>query len=232
MRPLPAPGPRTAPAGKAAPAAVADGEHAGARAPVRAPAAEAVAELREKGSRFLAVVRPAGGEKEVAEALAALARRFPDATHLCWAARLGSPARERSSDAGEPAGTAGVPILQALRGAGLSDALAVVVRWFGGVKLGRGGLARAYSAATREALRAVQVVERLPRLRIVLSVPHRRVGAVKRLLRPPGIELEAEEYGGASAELTLAVAEPRWRALARALADLKIDLEHARVTVV
>ena len=66
--------------------------------------------------------------------------------------RVGSPAVEGRSDAGEPAGTAGTPMLQVLRGAELSDVLAVVVRWYGGVKLGKGGLARAYAGAVREAL--------------------------------------------------------------------------------
>ena len=75
------------------------------------------------------------------------AASYPTPPHHCWAWRLGAPPRERSSDAGEPAGTAGVPMLQVLRGAGLSDVLAVVVRWFGGTKLGKGGLARAYAAA-------------------------------------------------------------------------------------
>ena len=93
-----------------------------------APGGEAQAEIREKGSRFLAVLGPAASEEEAKARLAGLEKLHPDATHHCWAWRQGSPPRERSSDAGEPAGTAGVPILQALRGAGLSDVMAVVVR--------------------------------------------------------------------------------------------------------
>src|SRR5687768_18408079 len=120
-----------------------------------APAGESRAEIREKGSRFLAVIGPAADEAAAKARLATLEREFPDATHHCWAWRLGSPPRERSSDAGEPAGTAGVPILQVLRGAGLSDAQAVAVRWFGGTRLGKGGLARAYAAAAREALQGL-----------------------------------------------------------------------------
>ena len=146
----------------------------------------------------------------------------PIATHHCWAWRLGTPPRERSSDAGEPAGTAGVPILQVLRGAGLSDALAVVVRWFGGTKLGKGGLARAYAAATREALQDLPVAARVPTARIALEIPYEKVGAVKRLLRPPEIELESEEYG-AAARLVLAVREERLGLLRQALADFGIE---------
>lgn len=186
-----------------------------------APAGEAWGELREKGSRFLAWIGPAAGEDAARAALDALAHRYPDATHHCWAWRLGSPPRERSSDAGEPAGTAGIPILQALRGAGLSDALAVVIRWFGGTKLGKGGLARAYAAAARAALAALPVVQKAPTVRISLRVPYERVGAVKRLIHPPEIELETEEYG-ADAHLVLCVHEDRRDAFRDALADLGV----------
>jgi uncharacterized YigZ family protein len=186
-----------------------------------AAAGESRAEIREKGSRFLAVIGPAADEAAAKAVLATLQKELPDATHHCWAWRLGSPPRERSSDAGEPAGTAGMPILQVLRGAGLSDVLAVVVRWFGGTKLGKGGLARAYAAATREALERLPVARRAATARIAVEVPYEKVGAVKRLLRPPEIELESEEYG-AAARLVLAAHEERLGILREALADLGI----------
>jgi uncharacterized YigZ family protein len=187
------------------------------------PAGEARAEIREKGSRFLAVIGPAAGEEAARAALDDLARRFPDATHHCWAWRLGSPPRERAADAGEPSGTAGVPILQVLRGAGLSDVMAVVVRWFGGTKLGKGGLARAYAAAAREAVSGLATVSRVPTATVALEVPYERVGAVKRLIHPPEVELEREEYGE-RARLVLIVHEERREALREALADLGIAL--------
>ncbi len=137
------------------------------------------------------MIGPAADEAAARALLAALEREIPDATHHCWAWRLGSPPRERSSDAGEPAGTAGVPILQVLRGAGLSDVMAVVVRWFGGTKLGKGGLARAYAAAAREALPGLPVAARVPTVRIAVEVPYEGSGAVKRLLHPPEVELES-----------------------------------------
>jgi uncharacterized YigZ family protein len=193
------------------------------------PARRTTAEIREKGSRFLAVIAAATDEEEARAALAGLARRHPDATHLCWALRLGWPPRERSSDAGEPAGTAGVPMLQALRGAGLSDVLAVVTRWFGGTKLGKGGLARAYAAAVRAALEQLPITRRVTRARLALSVPMGRLGAVKRLLRPPQVELESETYGQSAgapdaqrAEIVLLVDEDRRAAVEEALADLRI----------
>ena len=188
-----------------------------------APAGEARAEIREKGSVFLAVAGPAADEAAAKAMLAALEREFPGATHHCWAWRLGSPPRERAADAGEPAGTAGVPILQVLRGAGLSDVMAVVIRWFGGVKLGKGGLARAYAGAVREALRELPVASRVPTAMVAVEVPYERVGAVKRLIHPPAVELEAEEYGE-RARLVLAVHEERLPALREALAEMGISL--------
>jgi uncharacterized YigZ family protein len=185
----------------------------------RVPAATASAEIREKGSRFLAVILPATSEAEAKAALAGLAGRHPDATHHCWAWRLGFPPRERSADAGEPAGTAGLPILTALRGAGLSDALAVVARWFGGTKLGKGGLVRAYGAATREALAALAVRLRISTVPLTVELPYDKIGAVKRLIHPPEVELVAEEYG-AAARLRLEVAEERLADFTAALADL------------
>lgn len=190
----------------------------------QAPLAESRAEIREKGSVFLAVIGPAADEAAAKAALANLQKEFPDATHHCWAWRLGSPPRERSTDAGEPAGTAGVPILQVLRGAGLADAMAVVVRWFGGTRLGKGGLARAYAAAARGALAGLPVAARVPTVRVTVEVPYEKVGAVKRLLRPPEIELEGEEYGTA-ARLVLAVHEERRGVLQEALAELGIAPE-------
>jgi uncharacterized YigZ family protein len=187
------------------------------------PARQATAELREQGSRFLAVVGPASGEEEARAALALLARSHPDATHLCWAWRLGQPPRERSADAGEPAGTAGVPMLQVLRGAGLSDVLAVVARWFGGVKLGKGGLARAYAGAVRAALLSLPIEHRIARVRLTLSLPLDRVGSIKRLIRPPEIELESETYG-AEATLVLLVEEDRRVALEQKLANLRVEI--------
>jgi putative IMPACT (imprinted ancient) family translation regulator len=114
-----------------------------------------------------------------------------------------------------------VEFLLELRGAGLSDVLAVVVRWFGGTKLGKGGLARAYAAAAREALIGLPVARRVPTVRVALQVPYEKVGAVKRLIHPPEVELESESYAEA-AQLVLSVHEERRDDLREALADLGI----------
>ncbi len=178
------------------------------------------AAIREKGSRFLAVVRQAGDEESAKKALGELRRSFPDATHHCWAWRLGEPARERCSDDGEPAGTAGMPILQVLEGAGVSDVVAVVVRWFGGTKLGKGGLARAYAAAVREAMSEMERVERVPVVIRIVEVSYAGVGAVKRLVHPPEVELLDEQYGK-RAKLTLRVREDKVGEIEEMLAEIE-----------
>lgn len=108
-------------------------------------------ELREKGSRFLAEVFPVSDESAAKQALDSVRTRYPDASHHCWALRLGPPERrlERSDDDGEPGGTAGLPILGAIEREDLTDTLIVVTRYFGGTKLGKGGLVRAYGDAAR-----------------------------------------------------------------------------------
>ena len=163
-----------------------------------APRAEARVELREKGSRFLGLLLPATDERQIAETLEQVRARYPDATHHCWAYRVGWPPRERSSDDGEPSGTAGAPILRVLAGRELSDALVVVVRWFGGTRLGKGGLARAYGGASREVVEVAresgQLAERFPTVVLTIDVPYDRLGAVKRLLRPPEVVLEEDTY--------------------------------------
>ncbi len=186
------------------------------------PAATAEAEFRDRGSVFVAVLSPIASEEEARAALGQVERRFPDATHWCWAWRLGAEGRERASDAGEPAGTAGKPMLQVLRGAGISDVHAVVVRWFGGVKLGKGGLARAYAAAVRAALDGLPRTVRSVRLTLTLDVPYDKIGAVKRLIQPPTVALIAETYGE-SVRLDLAVVEENEAALRAALADLRLE---------
>ncbi|WP_432486657.1 YigZ family protein [Kineococcus sp. SYSU DK018] len=112
-------------------------------------------------SRFLCVLEPVPGEAAADDVVAAVRREFPDARHHCTARVLGDDGQvRRASDDGEPAGTAGAPMLAALDGAGVTDVVAVVVRWFGGVLLGTGGLVRAYGGAVAGALAEAGTVHR------------------------------------------------------------------------
>ncbi|HEU4950360.1 MAG TPA: YigZ family protein [Holophagaceae bacterium] len=115
--------------------------------------APATFKLREKASVFLAELHPAADAEARAGILAALRKRDFDATHHCSAWREGLPVWVwGADDDGEPSGTAGAPMLRVLEGAGLTDALAVCLRWYGGTKLGTGGLVRAYTEAVQGAL--------------------------------------------------------------------------------
>ncbi len=113
-------------------------------------------EIKVKGSRFIGRALAASTREQAAAALDGIRRRYHDATHHCSAWRVGAPgsAQTRSDDDGEPSGTAGPPILAAIEGGEIFDVLVVVTRYFGGTKLGGGGLVRAYGAAARQALEA------------------------------------------------------------------------------
>ena len=197
-------------------------EHPGE--PYLVPAGSARSELREKGSRFLAIVERAESEQTARQRLKSLASEHSEATHVCWAWRLGQPPREGRSDAGEPAGTAGTPMLQTLRGSELSDVLAVVVRWYGGVKLGKGGLARAYSRAVRLALEELPTVERIPTVLLEVLIPYFRFGEIKRAVHPPEVKIVGERYADESVQLTLEVAVGHLEWLRETLASLGAEV--------
>ena len=125
---------------------------------------------------------------------------FPDATHHCWASCVeGRPGErvERSHDAREPKGTAGPPILQAIRSSGLGNLVVVVSRYFGGTKLGKGGLARAYRAAATRALQEVPRVAAVPTSRLLISVPLQLDGEARHLLARHGGRVESSSYDDA-----------------------------------
>ncbi|MFU8839321.1 MAG: IMPACT family protein [Nitriliruptoraceae bacterium] len=134
--------------------------------PLDTIAAPVTAEREVERSRFLATLHPVADEDEANQLLAAARARWHDARHHASAMVLGPDGqRHRSSDDGEPAGTAGAPMLSVLVGAGLTDVVAVVTRWFGGTLLGAGGLVRAYGGTLSD---AVAVATRLIRHEVVL----------------------------------------------------------------
>ena len=163
----------------------------------RTLAAHAESRLKIERSEFLGIAFPCSSDEDFFAELQQIEKRHFDATHHCWAFRLfaGGNTRQRSSDAGEPSGTAGRPILSAIEGANLFDAGVVVVRWFGGVKLGTGGLSRSYRDAAAETLRIVHVEERLLYAAYDVEVPFDSVSVVYRLLDPPNIVLRNESFG-------------------------------------
>ncbi len=160
------------------------------------PRTHARSELRVRGSRFLATALPISNEEDGRRERAVLWRSFPDATHHCWALRLHTlqGERERQDDAGEPAGTAGMPILQAIRAAEVTNILVVVTRWFGGTRLGKGGLARAYRDVARTALAQAGVVRTVPALRLGLRGGLALDGEVRHLVARCGGRIEESSY--------------------------------------
>lgn len=134
----------------------------------RALAAPGTAELRVKGSRFLAEALPVATEEAAEAAIRAVRRREHGATHHCTAYRVGLDGLFRYNDDGEPSGTAGPPILRQIDGRAATNALVVVTRYYGGTKLGTGGLVRAYGDAASEALDAATIVTRVRRTTLCL----------------------------------------------------------------
>ena len=155
----------------------------------------APARFRHKIERsdFLGLAFPVQSDDDFFGALKQIEKEHFDATHHCWAFRL-RDGRQRSSDAGEPSGTAGKPILSAIESNDLADVAVVVVRWFGGVKLGTGGLSRAYRETAAQTLAGAQTVERLIYATYAVDVPFDSMSAVYRLLDPPNVVLEHEEF--------------------------------------
>ena len=138
-------------------------------------AGESVGELTLKGSRFIGIALPCPHEGDIQANLADLSARWRDATHYCWAAVFdGADRHERSSDNGEPSGTAGKPILSVLRGSGLCDTMVVVIRYFGGTLLGTGGLVHAYTEGAKLALKDAKGIDK--RACCVYSFHARRKG--------------------------------------------------------
>lgn len=179
-------------------------------------------EIRVQGSRFLAVAIEVANESEVRAHVGRIRRRDHDATHHCTAYRIGPPpdVLERFDDDGEPSGTAGKPILVAIEGREIHDALVVVTRWFGGTKLGSGGLARAYGASAAAALDAAPVRDIVLRREVRVACDFERIGAVEALLRREGgAVLGVVRRFEPDPVLTVAVRRSRAESIARALIE-------------
>ena len=170
-------------------------------------------ELEIKRSRFITVLRRTETEEQARALIAELRREFHDARHHCSAFVLG-PDRgvQRSSDDGEPSGTAGIPMLEALTkretfdgAADLSDITAVTVRYFGGILLGAGGLVRAYSESVSSALASAPLLRRRRMQLYAVPASHAGAGRLENELRSAGYTVRGTEYGAAGAVITVAL---------------------------
>ncbi|HEY6172733.1 MAG TPA: YigZ family protein [Candidatus Kapabacteria bacterium] len=146
-------------------------------------------ELKVVGSRFIADLYPVSTKEEIESYLDRIRKEFYDASHHCYAFRLGANAEQvRAADDGEPSGTAGKPILMVIEGAKLTNVLCVVTRYFGGTKLGTGGLARAYADAAKLAVEDAQIktVYHMKELRLTYSFDD--MSGVERMIAKYGAE--------------------------------------------
>lgn len=162
-------------------------------------AGDGEAEIEVKRSRFLCTLRRVEDETEARALVERLRKLHWDARHHCSAFRLGPPPQpvERSSDDGEPAGTAGAPMLEVLRGhagEGVSDVVAVVTRWFGGTLLGAGGLVRAYSEAVRAGLEGAGTLRRELVREYTVVAGHQAAGRLETGLRSAGVAVIDTTY--------------------------------------
>jgi len=177
--------------------------------------------IKIERSEFLGIAFAVSSEDDFFAELARISKQHFDATHHCWAFRLFAGERARSSDAGEPSGTAGKPILSAIEGADLFDAAVVVVRWYGGVKLGTGGLSRAYRESAASVLRDATTVERFVYGEVRVVVPFDALGTVYRLVSPPDVILSNESFGETNV-FTFSVRRSRVAEFAKTLTERRL----------
>lgn len=154
-------------------------------------------EMKEKGSRFIGHIFPAPSREKAEQYIASIRKEYYDATHNCSAYRLGfgDQALFYYDDDGEPAGTAGRPMYQALTSAGLTNTLILVTRYFGGTKLGTGGLARAYGSTASLTIRQAEIIEKIRTDTIRLQTSYQDISGVMRTIELFHASILEQEYG-------------------------------------
>lgn len=164
-------------------------------------------EFRVSNSRFYGTIGRADTVEDAKAFIRAVRDEMPDASHHVYAFKVGygSSVTEGMSDDGEPSGTAGPPALAVVRGADIGDIVLVITRYFGGTKLGTGGLVHAYGQTAREAISALKTEEKISRKTIGFDVPYNLYERVKRLVDEYAADIEEEDF---AAEVTLMIRIP------------------------
>ncbi|MBQ4346967.1 MAG: YigZ family protein [Firmicutes bacterium] len=158
-------------------------------------AGEGIAETIEKKSRFIATVRPVESEEEARAFIDGLKKKYWDATHNVFAYSVGiKNETHRFSDDGEPQGTAGLPVLSAITGAGLKNTAVVVTRYFGGTLLGTGGLVRAYGRSASEGIKAAGIVRRALMQELLISMDYSLYGKAEYIIRNAGLSIMDSQF--------------------------------------
>ena len=179
----------------------------------------AQAELVEKKSRFIATIRPVSSEEEAAAFIEEMKKKYYDARHNCSAFVIGSKGElTKSSDDGEPSGTAGRPMLEVLTGSGIRNIAVVVTRYFGGVLLGTGGLVRAYSGAVKMALEQCETITRRYGVQMLIKTDYNGVGKIQYLLGSKDVVIQDSVYA-ADVQMTVLVPIEEYDRLCKELVE-------------
>jgi uncharacterized YigZ family protein len=180
------------------------------------------AKLKEKGSVFIAQAFSVSSEDEAKTKMENVKKEFHDATHHCFAFRVGKGEKEifKYSDAGEPRGTAGKPILTAVQSKNLTDILVVVTRYFGGVKLGTGGLSRAYHGSALKVLDECEILKKIIKAKISLDVPLDFYGNVCKVMSRYNCDIKKTDFEEKNVRITLEIEQKK-------LSELRNDLTQA-----
>lgn len=153
---------------------------------------------KEKMSKFLAFAVPVESAREAKDVIAAYQKKYYDARHVCWAYMIGAGRLEfQSNDNGEPSGTAGKPILGQINSFNLTNLVIVVVRYFGGIKLGTSGLIVAYREASREAITAGEIIECHEMREIKFTFPYLAMNQVMKCVKDSDVKILAQEFDNA-----------------------------------
>lgn len=184
------------------------------------PASRCVAETRFKNSRFIGTAGPAASIEAAQEFIESIRSRYPHANHHVYAFSVGYGATvtEGMSDDGEPSGTAGRPALAVVKGSGLGDVAVVITRFFGGTKLGTGGLVRAYTQTAQQVLGELETTRKIERIRATLHVPYRLHASCRRALEEVGAIIHDEVFD-AQVTIELLVAEEDRQTLVEAVTE-------------
>ncbi len=151
--------------------------------------------FKDKGSKFIAIAYPVETEEEIKAILEDIKKEYYDARHHCYAYRLGYKGdKYRANDDGEPSSTAGRPILGQIDSAQLSDILIVVIRYFGGIKLGVPGLIRAYKEASLDAINSSKIIEKIASKRFKLEFDYSQMNSIMNILKSLNIEQSKQNF--------------------------------------
>ena len=179
-------------------------------------------QFKDRGSRFIGFLFPISSEEDIKKHLAALKKEYYDATHHCYAYTLGHIDNEaiRLNDDGEPSGSAARPIFGQLQSAGLKDVLAVVVRYFGGTKLGVPGLINAYKSTTRLAIEKNTIIEKKIMAHAAIHFPYDKMNVLMTLLKKEGADICGIDYANEQSVIAFCIRNSRYPLLENKIKNL------------